>query len=267
MSDRAVGGATLPSFEQPPVAEVVIAVAFDPVDSISLDLGEIYRSVFQPAGFNRWEEKAPYFPPIESFGDPIRMPEVRFEVFGSTPSPRYWFLNTSGSELVQLQRNWFAQNWRRTPGEPIYPRYASIRGPFEQHLRSIDAYCLKQTGTPLRATQCEVTYVGELDRVTRLWGQPHGYLPTPEQAQFSVSYVMTQANRSAPIGRLHAAMAPSVDNDTGEQQLSLTLTARGEPEAGGVDSAMSLLDLGHEWIVNGFKAMATPAMLAAWKEQ
>jgi hypothetical protein len=164
------------------------------------------------------------------------------------------------------------------PEEPVYPRYPNIRGPFEEHLKGIDAYCTDATGRPLCATQCELTYVnhitgsdvwtqvGEVDRVTELWGRPEGFLPTPEHVQFSVAYVMKARDESTPIGRLHVAMVPDVDSDTGEERLSLTLTARGEPAAGTIEGAMAFLDRGHDWIVQGFKSIATSAMLAVWKE-
>jgi len=278
MSQSVDGSSALPTFSQPPVVEVVVAVAFEPAPALALDAGSIYRTVFNPGGFIRWEEKAPYDPPIERFGGRARIPEVRFSVLGTPPSPRLWFMNATGSELVQLQRGWFARNWRKMPEAQAYPRYASIREPFERELRLIDAHCTEADGTAIVPTQCEVTYVnhisglgiwtqlGEVDKVSKLWRHPESFLPTPEQVQFLASFVITSVVGAQPVGRLHVSLGPKPEGASDSPELSLTLTARGAPLGDGIDGVMRFLDLGHEWIVRGFKAMAAPEMLEAWGE-
>ena len=54
---------------------------------------------------------------------------VRFEV-GSMPIPRFWFVNETGDELVQVQRDRFIRNWRKTEGQPGYPSYDNLRKAF-----------------------------------------------------------------------------------------------------------------------------------------
>ena len=51
------------------------------------------------------------------------------------PSPR--FFCSSGSDLVQLQQDWFAYNWRKTPESPDYTRYEKGRAKFAQHLATL----------------------------------------------------------------------------------------------------------------------------------
>jgi len=48
-------------------------------------------------------------------------------------SPRWWFISKSGSDVLQLQENFVASNWRRPagnqPGDPVdYPGYESLVG-------------------------------------------------------------------------------------------------------------------------------------------
>ena len=46
------------------------------------------------------------------------------------PAPRFWFVNESGNELVQVQRDRFIRNWRKTEGQPGYPSYDNLREAF-----------------------------------------------------------------------------------------------------------------------------------------
>ena len=267
----------LPSFETPPVVEVVIAVAFERIDAIGFDIGAIHRNLFRDAGMKRWEAKPPYLPPIERFGDRAWMPEVRLEFPGAVPSPRYWFISDSGSELVQLQQDWIARNWRRMPADPQYPRYPSLSAPFENDLRKLEAYLQSAEGKFV-PTQCEVTYVnhitrsgvwddvGEVDRVSTLWGKDAGFLPTPERVQFDARYVMRESEGHPPAGRLHVNLSPALSQTDDQSIIALTMTARGAPLSETIEGVMGFLNLGHRWIVQSFKAMATPEMLNAWKE-
>ena len=259
------------------MAEVVLAASFEPLSSIALHVGTLHREVFEPAGFGRVEEKLPYSPPIERFGERVKMPEFRFEMLGTATPPRFWFLNEAGSELVQLQRDWVAHNWRRMPNDQAYPRYPNLRAPFERHLRSISDLVAAPGQGHIEITQCEVTYVnhinrsgvwtepGDVDQVSRLWNRVEGFLPQPERVQFEAAYVIAGED-GPPRGRLHVALTPDHDPEKDEPRLVLTLTARGAPSEPTIESAMEFLDLGHEWIVRGFRSIATQPMRKAWGE-
>ena len=268
----------LPSFETPPVVEVVIAVAFERVDAIGYDIGAIHRQLFRESGKKTWEAKPPYLPPIEHFGDRAWMPEVRLEFPGAIPAPRYWFSSDSGSDLIQLQQDWIARNWRRMPKDPQYPRYQSLSEPFEDDLRKLDTYLQQNADRTFVPTQCEVTYVnhitrsgvwqdvGEVGRVSNLWGKDAGFLPTPERVQFDASYVISEDEGGEPVGRLHVSLVPALSQTDNEPILVLTMTARGAPLSPTIAGVMDFLNLGHRWIVQSFRSMATPEMLHAWKE-
>jgi uncharacterized protein (TIGR04255 family) len=271
-------GAALPSFRNPPVVEVVLGLAFDPslASLNTVDIYDFYQSRHR-AGFPQVEEKPPYSPPIERFGAHARMPEIRFDVVDRPIPTMHWFISPDGSEIVQMQRDWFARNWR-AHGEvqPVYPRYPSIRMPFEDDVRALARFIDERKLGELVPRQCEVTYVnsikrdgvwsshGDVARVMRNWQrvETNDFSPNPEQVQFAISYAIPDSSK--PLGRLHVVLQPAVDNQTAEPIFALTLTARGAVEGGNVSAAMDFLDMGREWIVRCFADITTAAIQDVW---
>ncbi len=103
----------LPSFDRPPVVEVVLSVQFEPLVSLHTpQLGLLWKEF--EARFPKTEDQPPLPPSIEQFGR-RSMPPVSFsiqEIDGATP-PRVWFLNREETELIQVQQDRFIVNWRQ----------------------------------------------------------------------------------------------------------------------------------------------------------
>jgi hypothetical protein len=105
-------------------------------------------------------------------------------------------------------------------------------------------------------------------QVVENWKQPDdGFLPGVEDATLSWRYVIREGK--AFVGRLHVSFQPAYHSKGGKdvEIFVLTLTARGKPLGKGIDGAVAFLDLGHEWIVRGFKELTTPAMHQIWQLQ
>jgi uncharacterized protein (TIGR04255 family) len=267
----------LPRFRKPPLVEVVLAVAFDPIEGLSApQLGRLWTTSF--ADLSRVEEQLPYVPPTEVFGPATPGLQIRFQVMPQPPPSRLWFVNPRGTELVQVQRDWFARNWRKRGADDEYLHYDSVRAPFESNLRALADFVENNGLGTLIPRQCEVTYVnqivragvwqnfGDLQQVVNVWtGPPEpGFLPSPEDAGFQARYVMHDGNQE-PIGRLHVSLQPAYHQPDGEPIFVLNLTARGAPLSPDLEGVYRFLDTGHEWVVRGFTDLTTSRMHEVWE--
>ena len=264
----------LPNFENPPVVETVLSVSFRKMPALNTAMLVKFWNECLSSDLPEIEEHPPYKPPIEFF-DPSRRAYIAdFELSGSFPSPRFFCF--SGNDLVQLQIDWFAYNWRKTPENPEYSRYEKGREKFKSYLREFQSF-LKQSleATNLEPTQCEVTYVNHIeltpdDPEAGLFGRvlqdinpaTGKFLPAPEAARYGVSYIIDEG--SGPLGRLHVTAEPVTVGDELKTVLFLNLTARGKPLSTGLDGVVDFLDIGRQWIVKGFVDITTPLQHKRW---
>jgi uncharacterized protein (TIGR04255 family) len=226
--------------------------------------------------FPRVEEREPIEPLIETFGERAQAPAVRVQVLDGLPSPRLFFLNESGSELIQVQKDRFSHNWRKQGQGDEYPRYEHIRDAFCRELGVFERFLGEEKVGRLIPTQCEVHYVnqidvgagwtrhGELGNVVALFSSKGSdtFLPEPEDARMAVRYVFRDAE-GAPQGRLHVITEPGYTPE-GSAMIVLRLIARGRPFAAGVDGVLRFFDAGREWIVRGFASVTTAQMHQVW---
>ncbi len=256
-------------FESPPLVEAVLAVAFDALPLTVVGLSRVYEKLFR-ADFPRDEEQPYLRMPVERFDEIPSIPTLSFEMTEVLPPPRLWFLNESGTELVQLQRDWFARNWRSQEGVTAeYPHYKKLRGHFDSHLRAFSRYLDQEGKLSLQPTQCEITYINHiatadvlgLPDILSTVNRPAG-LPEAETTQFASQYLIT--NEGTNVGRFHAAATPAVRKTDKTPLTVLTLTARGNPVGDGVDGVLKFLDLGHDWANRAFNALTRPAMHERW---
>lgn len=262
----------LPKFDKPPVVEVALSVQFDRLDITTAHLGLIwqeYRSRFPTI-----QEKPELEPAVERFEFPTKMvPGVRFEV-GTMPVPRYWFVDESGNELVQVQRDRFIRNWRKTEGGPDYPSYELLRKSFVDDWELFTQFVNKESKATVNPNQCEVTYVNILEdmqsgQLPRLLSWVSGqrsddYLGEPEDAELTLRFVLKDDD-GHPWGRLHVSATPAIKASDNKPVVRLSLTARGAPLRQDTGAALEWLDMGHEAVVRGFASITTDKMHLVWE--
>ncbi len=267
----------LPDFANPPVVEVALSVQFEPLSGIRTPQLGLLWNEFR-AEFPNVEEHAPLDPAIERFGTakPHNL-GVRLEMMSKPPLPRCWFLNEAGTELIQVQQDRFIHNWRKAGEGDEYPRYEHVSDKIKKELTTFDRFLRREKIGELIPNQCEITYVnhigttsewqthGQLDEIITLFGARYSepFLPTPEDAQVKVRYVIPGEN-GQPLGRLHISVQPGYRKSNHEPMMIMTLTARGRAQNDGIDSVLRFFDTGREWIVRGFAAVTTPKMHKAW---
>lgn len=264
-----------PAFERPPVNEVALSVQFSPLVGMTVArfgaLWERFKSKY-----SKTEDKPPLPTVIETF-EPPRHQQLKLELMTEPQPPRVWFTNDQESELIQVQSDRFAFNWRKNPPTATYPRYPSVRDGFEKHYAEFEAFIHQNGLGPIVATQCEVTYVnelplglgwskpGELEKVFAPWGGRHSddFLGPPEDCQARGRYVIRSPD-GRPLGRLHYNFEPRIRISDASQLLRLVLTARGAPLGKETSGILAFLDLGREYVVRGFTSMTTEHMHAIW---
>lgn len=261
----------LPDFENPPVVETVLSVQFDRLSALRTAHFGLY-----------WGEVRNRFPITEEHGELPSLLEqsneqpqpavgIQFQALEAPPTPRFWFTDQQGTELIQVQRDRFIKNWRKTGDGALYPRYESVRAAFDQDFLDFARFVShNQLGT-IRVKQCEVTYINhivagagwethaDIDKVFTMWRQPQSSYPGQAQdltlrARFPIS-----DNGGGFLGRLHVTLQPVTRLLDGVPMFLLELTARGQ-----VGEGTDFFDSGREWIVRSFAELTTPAMHKIW---
>jgi uncharacterized protein (TIGR04255 family) len=258
----------LPSFEQPPITEALIGLQFDAEETFTSAVFGLIWSEFRDR-FPRVEEHAALDAVVESFDAPRAAPPFRIELRDTPFLPRLFFLNEERTELVQIQQDRLIRNWRRLEAPLRYPRYEYLRASFVDDLARFEAV-LSREGIPLRANQCELTYVnvlaeGDVFKALTIFKNAYSedFLTTPEDVRFSLRFLIPSSEGQA-AGRLHISGDPAIRRSDGKNVLRLTLTARGAPLGTGTEGILRFLDLGREWIVRGFCSITTPQQHQLW---
>ena len=110
------------------INEVVLSIHFEALDRLlTPHLGEIWRE-FKDDGFTKITEHTPVLPAVEPSESPRR--EAQFHI--NVPDlPRVWFTHNNDNQILQVQRDRFTFNWRKTDSNQEYLGYSSIFEIFE----------------------------------------------------------------------------------------------------------------------------------------
>jgi len=193
------------------------------------------------------------------------------------PAPRIWLLNGDETELLQLQRDTFACNWRQQLSNSPYPRYQHVRSGFEQAFREFTGFTEQSNLGRVAPLHCEVSYVnhipsgqgwdrfGEIHKVLSScagW-RSDAFLSEPEEVRYSAKFPIRDANGQF-LGRLNVAAQPALRRRDRQPLIVLTLTSRGRPIGTGMSGILGFFDIGREWIVRAFADLTTDEMHRLW---
>jgi len=260
----------LPKFRNPPVVEVALSILFDTLPG--------YRSAH--AGLF-WQRIRDRFPLTEDLPE---LPVIVEEVGGPAPPPRLeiiehprvrtWFHSSDRTQLLQVQSNRVAYNWKKGSSEHEYPSYNEVESRFCQLLPTFEEFVAQENLGRIETTQAELTYVNHIrephqavDRVFRFFRHQQGeaFLPKPEDvARYTARYPIVEPSGELR-GRLIVELQPAYLTFDRTEVLSLNMVARGKPVSPDIDGALRFLKIGHEWIVRGFTELTTSEMHAKWE--
>jgi uncharacterized protein (TIGR04255 family) len=261
----------LPEFTDPPVVETLLSIQFDRLSLPKTAHFGLYWNTIRerfpqtqeqselPAVFERQAEQ-----PQAQVGIQVQPLEVPL-------TPRFWFLNNEGTELIQVQRDRFIKNWRKVGEDEQYPRYERVRAGFDKDFEEFKVFIERQELGTVRVNQCEVTYInhivsgegwethGDFKNVFTMWLQPESAFPGRAQ-DVALRARFPMSDREGNFcGRLHVAVQPVWRISDGRAMFLMELTARGQAR-----SEMDFFDLGRVWIVKSFAELTTPEMHKIW---
>ena len=257
------------------MVEVVLSLQFEPISRLTTaHVGLLWRRYRERLSVI--EEHPPLPPQFERF-DPPSPPRVSVAVEDRPPVPRVWFLNEQKTELVQIQNDRFAHNWRKVDRGQAYPRYEGIRDRFREEVSDFERFIDDEDMGALAVNQCELTYVNHIERsgtwehhgqVERIFGNwsplsDGVFLPEPEDAFLRWRFRIRGDDDKA-AGRLYVVAQPSWSAGDMSPVWLMNLTARGEPLGTGIAGAFRFFDLAREWIVKGFADLTTAGMHRRW---
>jgi uncharacterized protein (TIGR04255 family) len=263
----------IPSFDRPPINEVAIGLQFQPIKSFNVQYLLGYWS--------RIRDRYPMVddqPPLPHAKDSPIKPQADEHLvqIGNKMPTRYWLLDKSGNELIQVQPDRFLRNWRQITGDEVYPRFGPLIDSFWREWGEFRKFVQDEKLGAIQLDQCELSYVNQIEP-SQKWDGFSGlsdvfsvlrqkdnaaFLPAPELFNWQSRYVLPSG-----IGRLNVEVAPVFRGRDMKLIVNFTLTARGMPVDASEDRVKGWFHTAHEWIVRGFDELTTPAMHTIWSKK
>jgi uncharacterized protein (TIGR04255 family) len=249
----------LPKYKRPPVVEVAVSVFFGKLPN------------FKSAHFGLFAARNPEYPNIDD-----RMPFFRSLPWEGPLPPlrRAMFLTADGNNLIQVQPDSFAHNWRKTKLDDQYPSFDKARELFLKKWGLFKAFVSEMQLGQIEISECEVTYVNHL-----FDDAPEGFpvalekyspvisvrrraskdfLPNPRSLQAALSYPMPD-----DVGNLNVSFKHGPRQLDAREAMQMDLTATVKVKKDGSDLEPHL-ELAHQWIVLGFTELTSDAAHQIW---
>lgn len=267
----------IPSYKRPPIIESVWSVQFAEMDWLLPPHTGLFWSLIREQ-FPGCEEQAPIAHVIES-EDVFSQPARRTEIRRVPPLTRQWFVSDSETELIQLQRDRFCCNWRRTQPSDVYPRYGHMKELFESAWTTLTEFIVGMGQPPLSVDQCEMTYINHMEQgqgwstisevgqvfPLMTWQDDLPFLQNPRTIAAKLAFDLPSLN-----GRLHASLKHGIRTDEPAERkevLILEITARGLPGDTEPSGLLQWYALAREAIVRGFTDLTSPEMHRLWERE
>jgi uncharacterized protein (TIGR04255 family) len=248
-----------PSFRKPPAIERVLSVQFRELAGFDLvHYGMWFDRIRSDFPLSTRQERL--LPIVEQFPQSAGQRHARIGIEVGVPLGRCVFSSRPPStRLLQLQPDRFAMNWRRQAGDD-YLRFPQTSERFEQSFQEFSHFCSEFALPEPIVELCEVTYVNRIacpddtsaaEFSAQVFGEGilggrEEWLPAP--SGFSVNRRFDFPDEK---GRLYAEAASAED----QNGRFLLLKMIGRTVTRNDDRWQERMNLAHDWVVNGFKAI------------
>lgn len=272
--------AKLPSYGDPPINEIAIAVQFAEIEALKAVHFGALHDLFK-AELPVVEEYGQLAAKFETFPSGFGTHQFKFETQDKPPLPRAWFISADGHEVVQFQSDRLIRNWRKVEHKGIYPRFESVLPKFADSYGRVERLFETLSLGALVPNQCEISYFNNLFlREDQSFADACDWffspsikvsLPDPgalslegESARFTIVLRMVGADGN-PIGRLYIEATPAISD--GRTMIRFQLVARGRPETEALKDIVSFMEAGHEAIVRSFDQLISDDAKKLWGKQ
>jgi len=238
-------------FVNPPINELVVSLFHLPIQELKAQhIGLFWNLIRQK--FPICQQQPAVF---VGAADAQLFMEMQGEIF---PLPRFWFSSDAHPILIQVQRNAFMLNWRRTPGTDAgdYPHYETVVQDFWREFEVYAEFVKDAVGGNLDVIQrCELSYIN-LISPNEIFGAPsdvQAVLPflsglndiTSDTRQLSgLNATISQRINSNLFIDLTIRLGRRSDNE--ELVLGLDLKAHGAPSDLSLDDARNWYEAAHD---------------------
>lgn len=263
--------ADLPDYERPPIDEVAISLQFAPLAAVGGAVVSQYREGLK-AEFPKVQYQ-PRLPPLIIPGSPVLSIQGTFAAPFQMPSAptldRTWLVSPDESELIQIQSDRFAYNWRKR--EEVYPHFEALAGKFWQRYSSF-ADLFKEAIEPQFLEISYINWVPDSSLPSQTFFQPmkagdialkyasSNYEPVNWQANYLIR--SESLNARLNVAFQNGAMRAVQTSLQRGVVLTLQFVAPVEPrlDAGLVE----LMSLGRNIIVHAFTELTTSPAHEEW---
>jgi len=184
---------------------------------------------------------------------------------------RVSFVDSSSTNLVQVQNNFILHNWRKTDALSLYQHYTVTRDSLLADWKDFRDFLTQHSLKFTQVLRCEVSYFNhlvrgddwqdyaELSKLFPSWKgtRADGSLSTPQMIGITASY-------SHASGMLQIASQPALRRD-GKEIIQLTVTAAGAPKDQDDDSLFGCLDACHQTAIDGFTEFTSEELHRRWR--
>jgi len=258
----------LPVFENPPLEEMVIGVQFAPLKGFRISHFGLFWSLIRDR-YPLTEDETPLAHVLEIAEKRPAKSTIRFE---KLPLPRCWYLDSTGSTLLQLQSDHFLRNWRRSAAMEEYPRYVNLIRDFRGELDGFMRFTEVEDIGAVAINQCELTYVNHVEwaeqgdevDLANVFSPFRSNLETGSFRDMETIEFAMRVKLPENRGRLHISVNPAFRGRDMKLVHVLTMTARGTPSEAGLQQVFDWFDLAHEKILERFEEITSPTMHASW---
>ncbi|MCH7612939.1 MAG: TIGR04255 family protein [Candidatus Marinimicrobia bacterium] len=255
----------LPSYNKPPIVEVVCGMRFQPPDNLFLPhIGILWNK------FRADYPNIKHAPPIASSKG-----EILLDKATGAPLPRVWFINKTDDQLIQFQSDRFYFNWRHRQNE--YPRYPHIIKNFEDILKNILEFFKEFNFGDYKPIKNELTYINHIslenglvsiDDISNifsdfLWNQSKNrFLPNPNQVSWLSEFTLPEQN-----GYLSVSLKQAQQIENNIPLIVLEMKAKGIGDSTSIEATRKWFDLAHEWIVRAFTDLTNSDVHNIWERE
>lgn len=193
------------TFENPPLDETICSVHFDSIRELQAGhLGLL------------WQKLGAEFASTEDHNllGPISEEEMNYRQL--PPLPRIWFVHKDENELIQMQFNHFAYNWRKRRPDDKYPGYLTFIENFETYLASFQEFLVEQKLGDFTPRAYEIAYINNIL-------ENEGWETISDLEKVFPNFISYQGQQTLPsnIMEINYQMVFSLPDDSGQLHLAI----------------------------------------------
>jgi uncharacterized protein (TIGR04255 family) len=245
----------------PPVVESSVGFHFQKI--------ERWHLLHQGLLWGRFRSKYPKLEILPTVLEPS--PQQRIQLDLNSPILRTGFVDSTRTQLVQIQDGLFLHNWRKSVELPGYKRFDTIREFLRQDWETFRTYLQEESLKDPEVSRCEMSYFNHLVRnedwndfsdlakTFRLWnGIPEqGSYGNVQMAAFNVLYQLD-------TGSVGVLVQPGIRSSDGKEIIQFTLTSSSQPKSSSEEELFRCLDECHENAQRAFVDFTTERARERW---